>query len=442
MKKIMLTYLLSTISMLSCISQKNTNVSYSRNDDGNIRTYTYNNDEVRIEIKYTGDIYFNESETAVQSVSANGYLRYNKDGNKIYISPGDNGTVFYEINGGDKKTSLDASESAFLAAAIKTLIEHGVGAKDRVARIYKKDGTAAVLKEVVNLKADYVKGIYMNYLLETNTLSKADMIDIANKVATIMESDFEKRKLLSDFSKKYLSDEATTLAYLKAVKTIGSDFEKSNATKHILSEPLTAAQFTEVLSLTQNIGSDFEKSNVLKEVLANNKISTAQFSEVLKATATIGSDFAKASVLREIFDNNTISAGQFSEVIKTIATIGSDFEKANIIKNVLDNNKLPESQFNEMLDAISEIGSDFEKANVLKQVARQKIINESQWLNLISKTEKLSSDFEKSNVLIEIASHMPIAEKVKAAYMKTAKTISSDHEYGRVMRVLKENDNQ
>ena len=406
MKKIIFTYLFAGCFILSCRSQKgHSSVSYSSDGNGGKgqHSISINDDNGYLEVKYTGDIIFNEEETAIKSISPNGYIRYKRNGKKIEATAGENGRIEYEVNGGDKKTDLNNDEALLLTSAIKMLIRYGIGAGERVERIYKKGGSTAVLNEVRNMKSDFVKAIYLDYLLETNSLTADEMTGIANQTKTLIGSDFEKGKLLSKFSSKYLANETTAQAYLGAVKSISSDFEKANAVKIILKEWLSPAQFTEVLQLTKFISSDFEKSNVLKEVLQNNKI----------------------------------SADQFSEVLQTTATINSDFEKANVLKSILNNNKLPEAQFNETLNIITNISGDFEKGNILKQVAEGEITNEAQWITLISSTAKLSSDFEKGNVLATIASKMPATENLKAAYLKSAKTLSSDFEYGKAIRAMK-----
>jgi deoxyribose-phosphate aldolase len=362
-----------------------------------------NDDNGSLEVKYTGEISFNEEETAIRSISRDGYLKFKKNGRKLVVTADDNGLPVYEINGADKKNTLNDDEKAFLTEAIKVMIEYGVGAKDRVERIHKKGGSKAVMEETKNMKSDYVKSIYLEYLLETNTLSPTEMTEIANNVQFLIKSDFEKGKLLKKFSSKYLANDATAHAYLGAVKSISSDFEKAGAVKVILNQTLTQEQFLQVMEVANSIGSDFEKANVLKEVIANNKISPNEFSEVLHAASRIG----------------------------------SDFEKANVLKQIVKNDKLPEEQFTETLSVVTSVGSDFEKANVLKQIAGTEMKEESQWISLIGSTEKVSSDFEKSNVLSDIAVKMPPSENVKSAYMKAAKTISSDYDYGRAIRAIK-----
>ncbi|MDB5231290.1 MAG: hypothetical protein JWN76_2095 [Chitinophagaceae bacterium] len=401
--KIFLLALCAFLSTLSqCFSQKtHTSTSYISDDNG-WQTIKITDDNGDLEIKYIGDITFTDDETAIKTISANGSLTYKKDGTTIKVTPDAGGQVFYEVNGGERKTTLRKEESELLSLAIQTMIGYGIGAKERVERIYKKAGSKGVLNEVNKMKTDYVKSIYLDYLLATNSLTADEMTSIANNVKETIGSDYEKGKLLSKFSEKYLSNTVTLAAYLGAIKAIGSDYEKAKAIKIILKQPLVADRFTDVLQITNSISSDYEKAGVLKQVLENNKISATQFSEVLRATASIH----------------------------------SDYDKGNVLKALL-NNKLPEAQFDLALATAAGIKSDYEKANILKVLATTEVGSETQWISLINAAEKISASYEKKNLLISIAGRMKMTDNVKEAYTKAAKTISSDYEYGQAMRALK-----
>lgn len=438
MKKLVSALFFSAALMFSCSSQKNSHSYYSSYDsNGGTHSITINDDNGSLAIKYAGEISFNESETGIDKISENGFLKYAKNGKKITVTPGDNGKPFYEINGGAKKQALSDDEAILVANAIKTMIGYGIGAKDRVQRIYAKNGTDGVLTEVHKLKSDFVKSIYLEYLVTSNKVTGAEMKLLADNIRTEINADFEKANLLKKVSNKYLQDPAISQAYLDAVKSIGSDFEKANAVKKLLAEPLSTGQFTEVLAVSMDIHSDFEKANVLKSVLEKNDIPADQFTQLLKAVGSINSDFEKANVLKQVLSKGRLPEQSFNQVFAVANNINSDFEKANLLKEVLTRNDLPEAEFNTALNAIININSDFEKANVLKLLTKTKIKTDDQWITLLNTSEKMSSDFEKSNLLIAIADKMPGSDNVKGAYLKAAKSIGSDFEYGKVMRAVK-----
>lgn len=397
---------------------------------------TFINDGISLKMEYDGKITFTEDEKAIQSISSDGYLRYKKDDVKIIAESNSKGEITYEIYEDGEKIGLNERGKKLLAEAISEMISLGIDAEGRVERIYKKSGTGAVMQEVEKMRSDYVKSIYMEYLLANASLSPNEMTEIAQKAGDLISSDYEKGKLLGKFSAQYLKNPQTAQAYLNAVASISSDFEKANVLKNILKQSLTNEQFTQVMRVSNAISSDFEKANVLKSVLKNNKLSTNQFSETLKTIATISSDFEKANVLKSILGDNTLSESGFNETLAVISDISSDFERANVLKYLMDKGIFAGEGFNKLLGLISDMGSDFEQANVLKRLIDKDIKNEEQWVGIINTTSKLGSDFEKSNVMVQIGRNMPKTEKVKVAYLKVAKTISSDSEYGKVMRAI------
>lgn len=422
MKK--LTYISLAVAILSIFAQSqswaqkkssSSSMSISRNNDNGrgSGSMTMINDGVSIKMEYEGKITFNEEETAVKSLSPNGYLKYKKNDKKLVIESNSKGEVSYEFYDDGEKLAFDERGKKFLAEAIKDMVSYGTDAEGRVERIYKKGGAAAVLKEVGNMQSDHVKSIYFEYLLTNHQLSSSEMTEIAQKVGTAIDSDFEKGKLLGKFSGDYLKNTATAKAYLDAVISINSDFEKANALKNILKQSLNDEQFTQVFSAANTINSDFEKANVLKSVLKNNKISPQQFSEVLKTIASINSDFEKANVLKSVLSDNTLSSSQFSETLSVINDINSDFERANVLKQLIEKGVFAGEGFDKLLGLISDMGSDFERANVLKRLIEKDIKTDEQWIALINITADMSSDFEKSNVLIKIGRTMPKSEKVK-----------------------------
>src|SRR5580693_2607819 len=99
MKKTIITYFLAACTFLFATSQKTTS-SYSNSENG-MHSIIINDDNTSLEIKYTGDISFTDDETAIKSMSPDGYLKFKKNGKKLIVTAKDNGQIMYEINDGD-----------------------------------------------------------------------------------------------------------------------------------------------------------------------------------------------------------------------------------------------------------------------------------------------------------------------------------------------------
>lgn len=360
-------------------------------------------DDLFLEIKYSGEVKFNDDETAIASIPLDGYIKYKKNGKKLTIESGPNGEILYAINGGSKKSVLDDTEKLFVEAVIKEMIVHGLGAKDRAERIYKKGGATALLSEIALLKSDYVKGIYFEALINTDALSPSELALSLEKIGSLLESDYEKGKLLKQFSADKLTDIASSQAYFNTVKKIGSDYEKANVLK----------------------------------VLIKNQLNGEQFAQVLDAAKSIESDFEKANLLKKLMEQPGLSVDRFDKALTVANTIDSDFEKANVLKHLMDKGVFEGESFNKLLSSIAQIDSDFEKANIFKELAGGGLKTEEQWIGLLNETGKISSDFEKANVLKSMVKRMPATEKVKTVFMTAAKTINSDAEYGSVMKAIR-----
>ena len=401
MKKTLITISLCCLIIFSGKSQSSSSsTSITTDDKKGSYTISINDGLGSLKIEASGEISFNETETAIENLSEDGYIRYKKNGKKITAEKGSDGKIYYTYNGGAKTQALNEEGNKFLMDAIRVMIEHGVDAKGHVARIYKKGGSAAVLNEFDNMKSDYVKKMMIEYLMKYDALSADEMTSIANKVGKQMSSDYEKAGLLSQFSGKYLSNPATAAAYLRAVKTIGSDYEKANALKTIFKQPLNDEMFAQVTDIANSVGSDYEKAGILEDIISNGSLNDTKFSAVIAAAKSIGSDYEKANVLEMIFSKSDI----------------------------------PQNHFTETIAAVASIGSDYEKSSVLQKLAGRKIVSEANWISIIQAAQNIGSDYEKANTLQAIAGNMPKTENVKSAFKVAAKTISSEYEYGKLVK--------
>lgn len=369
----------------------------------NGNTIIINNGKDKLEINYTGEIKFTDDEAVIKSMSKNSYLKYWKNDRKLRVKCNVNGELTYEMfDNGRKLNPEDAEGKKFLAEAIQGMISVGFDAQSRMKRIVEKGGLRALLNEVDRLNNDFIKSMYLEYLITSDSIHPDQITEIAKKIGTQIGSDFEKGKLLQKFSPTQLKDSLTSKAYFEAVVNVGSDFEKANALKHIIKQPLSKEQFDSALSTSNSVGSDFEKANILKELL-----------------------------------HQEIVAGEnLSPFLNSADHVGSDFEKANILKELIDKKRFEGKNFTNLLGSINRVGSDFEKTNLLKKLANIELQTEEQWIGLINETAKIDSEFERGNVLVQIAGKMPKSEEVKTSYMNVAKTINSEVDYGKVVKAV------
>jgi hypothetical protein len=421
-----------------------------------------------IEVHYDGEIHFNDSETAIQSISPYGFIKYRKNDREFEAQSNSHGQIDYKFYNDGRQVSLDEKDrQRFLAMAIQDLISYGFDAKNRFDKIYAKGGAPAVLTEVDRLKGDYIKALYMEYLLDGPKLEQENLGEIAKKIGSGLGSDFDKERLLDKFP--VITDSATTFAYFKAVKTIGSDFNRSNAIRHFYDQPLNDNQGLLILNAIKTVGSDFEKSQLLGQFpsrylqdtlltdpyldavrsigsdfekanairnLYNQRLTSGQVQQVLFVANTLGSDFEKANILKELIAKENLDSAVYNALLNVSGGVGSDFEKANILREMIRKKIYAGETFNNLISTINHVGSDFERVNLLKELAGKNIETDEQWIALINACGQIQSSFDKSNFMVELATKMPKNDAVRGSYLKVAKTIPEDAEYGRVVKAV------
>jgi len=390
-----------------------------------------------LSINYSGEIKFNDDETAIKSISHNGYLRYIRNDRKLLAENDSQGEIKYELYDNGKKINLNDQEGKlFLADAIKDMIGVGFDAKGRLDRLYKKGGSQAVLNEVENLKMDYVKSMYLEYLFSVDSIRQNEMTEIAKKIGSKLGSDYDKGRLLTKFPAEYLKDSSTAYAWFQSVKSIGADYEKSNALIYITRQALTKEQFIQAIDISNSIGSDYEKAKVLKELIFKTSFPEEGFDRTLDAVSYIGSDYEKANLLKALIEKEKPSEKQFDKLLDLTEHIGSDYDKTNLIRELIAIGIPTGASFDKLLSAVVHTGSEFDRANLIKEITRKNITSDDQWISIINATSEISSDVDKSNLLIMMAPNMPKSDPVKTVYLKVAKTINSESDLGRVVRAV------
>lgn len=94
-------------------------------------TIIENNNGSVVRIEYVGQAYFNTEETAIKSISPNGYVKYSRNGKELVAESDGQGRITYELNDDGKRSMLDDDDKAFLAQAVKDMIKRGHSADGR-----------------------------------------------------------------------------------------------------------------------------------------------------------------------------------------------------------------------------------------------------------------------------------------------------------------------
>lgn len=368
--------------------------------------HVYQDNNSSTEISYEGTITFTEDEKDILSISPGGYFKFSKTtfGNRraVHIESSGSGDLKRTYYVGKNEEPYEPEGRNWMADILPELIAtSGIGAEDRVKRIYAKKGASGVLEAITNIESDYVKGIYFKYLLNQKGLKENELRTIITQVGEEVSSDYEKSKLLQQVSGTYLQNNGTASAYITAISDMSSDYEKARVLNHILSQ---------------------------------GKLTDASFSKVLQAVDDISSDYEKAKILTQLLNKQNLPDAHFKQAMGVVADISSDYEKSKVLTKLLTNTKLLNENFKALLEVIGDISSDYEKSKTLSNLFSKTTLTENQYVPAFEVISEMSSDYEKSKLMQQVSKTMPKDKSVVMdAYKKTAKTISSDYEYRKVM---------
>lgn len=376
-------------------------LSYSRQN--NTFNLKINNKDGNMSLTVKGDVRLTHDDKGVQQISPQGYIEYCDKNKSLNISADRNGTLTYIVNG-IKKTNPATEDQSLIEECVKIMIANGVDADNRVKRIFAKSGSVGVLNETARFKSDYVKEIYLSYLLKNEKLSKDELITLLNKTDQYLTSDYYKAELLDGVMTSYLNNEATANAYIKTVSNLMSDYYQYTTIKKLLNALPDEKQFDQVLAIVANMKSDYYQSEVLKNLLNDHTISDTKFSNVMKIAANMKSDYYKSEIISSLLTNKTISKNRYSQTIA----------------------------------AMQDMKSNYYQSVILTQLINQNVKNESEWSKLIEYAGGINSDSYHSEVLMKIARTMPESESLKKELANAAKKIHSDYYYRKVKRMLDE----
>ena len=255
-----------------------------------------------VEIVYEGDINFNEDETAIQSISPRGYLRYRKNGDRLLAGNNDSGVVEYELSVNGRILDPRSEEGkAFLSRAIKKMLDLGFDLDGRIDRLYHKGGIAALLSEVDSVDGDYAKGRYLERILETDSLPPAMVTGVVDRIRDRMESAYDKERLLSKVDAGYLKNDSVAMDYLAAAKTIDGDYERGLAVRDYLrGEVKEGPLFDSLLSVVNQTEGDYEKGNLLRAMIRQDIRREQSWAGLIKSAAAMDGDYEKSNLLVEI----------------------------------------------------------------------------------------------------------------------------------------------
>jgi hypothetical protein len=360
-------------------------------------------------LSYDGKITFTDDERDIKSITPGGYFRFSKTtfGNKreIFIQSGSDGTLHRKYFVGKSEEPYEPAGRQWLQQMLPEIIATtGLGAEDRIRRIYAKAGLNGVLAEIGKMESDFAQATYYNHLLALPAMKDHELKGVLVHLDRQLDSDHEKSKLLRQTAPRYLQN------------------------------PKNAQEF---MAIVAGLSSDFEKAKVLTYICQVPALSRTSCEMVIPAVARINSDYEQAKVLRTVLARQELSPKAHQQVIALTRTISSDFEKNRVLLVLITDPRYVSANFGELLASISTLQSDYEKSRALSYLVMKQKLSTQHYLQLLPVVASLNSNYDKSRTLQKIRATMPADNaEVRAAYVKAAKTIHSDYEYRKAIAGL------
>jgi hypothetical protein len=293
------------------------------------------NDET--EMAYKGEIRFNDSETAIERISPGGYLKFRHDDEVLEAGADDWGLVRYDLfDKGQKVDSASGKGQAQLARAIRKMIAMGIDAQGRMDRLYRRGGYRALLERVDSLDGDYLKGLYFDRVLASDSVSSGEMVVVISKIGRTMGSDYDRQRLLAGVDTAYLKDDSVAWSYLDAVSQIGGNYEKTQALDHFLETRPTRERYLRLLDVTADIGGDYERSTILHRVIENGLYEGPAFDSLLAVVGGVNGEYERGNLLKDIIHQELKEDREWAELIRTTAQLGSDYDKSNLLVEIAE----------------------------------------------------------------------------------------------------------
>jgi len=361
-------------------SGSSTSIHSSNDDDDSSFQYISSSSGRCLQVAVWGKVEFSSDEREVAHISRDGrlYVRERRtDSDKeltVTWRDGDEPLYAYSVDG--ERADFEDGGRAWLSDLLpEVLRESGFDAKQRVARLRRQGGVAAVLSDISRTQSTSAKRAAYEALLKSGSLSDEDDARIARQAGNDlsssdgelravlaamgkqghvgppmaeaigaavehMSSDGEKRELLQQYAQQ--GDRDMLLVAMRHANSISSDGEKSEFLKSTVARYLgneDEALRSSFFNVTQSISSDGEKREVLMSTLPFAQRPNV-LSSVIEAGRQISSDGEKSELLIAILHRRCVTTPELKDAfMRATRTLSSDGEYRRVMEAMLEASK-------------------------------------------------------------------------------------------------------
>ena len=205
----------------------------------------------------------------------------------------------------------------------------GFGAEGRVKSILQKKGVSGVLDEVDQLEGDYVRRVYLQYLIANAPFNHATILPVLQRIRDHMSSDYDRRVLLTADRRENPARRTDGGRDLPVVGSMHSDYDRREVLNAVLQRrPLSPAVTQATIQAAGSMHSAFDKREVLAGMLSGSPSLTSDDKKTLLAAVTsIHSDYDAREVLVKFVQAYGVDEASRAPFFAAVDSIGGAYDR-------------------------------------------------------------------------------------------------------------------
>jgi beta-lactamase regulating signal transducer with metallopeptidase domain len=399
---------------------------------------TTQNGWTSLKVKIDGAIEFTDDDRDVKSLSPNGHFRLEEgswlSGRGYDVKADETGNLAKTYSVGRTSKPLDDEGHRWLGRLLPQVIrDTGIGAGPRVARILRHGGPPAVLAEIGLIHSDGSRRIYLEQLFSQATLNTEQLKDSAKLIRGI-SSDGDKAQVVITVDEKYFSGDLRPYLFA-AAESINSDGDKRRVLSDIIKKDAgNTESLVRAARSARHISSDGDKAEVLVEMADPYRASDELHMVYFEAVNSISSDGDRARVLSKLLEKHGDDRDTLARILRSAEKVSSDGDKARVLREAVSSYSDDQAVRKAFFDAANSISSDGDHQQVLVTLVRRQGIGTETLGGVANSAQRISSDGDKARVLVDLAATN--VEPVRDAFFAAADSIHSDGDRSRVLTAI------
>lgn len=433
MSTLLLIFSLMSLPVSWTQSTTSTVRAFSVTEEDNKHEITIKRDGSTFNVQINGYITLSDDDRDVVAISDGGYLRISKSAfgskRRIQIEASRSGQLTKKYFVGWRERDYEPEGRQWLSEVLPEVVRSsGVGAEDRVNRIYERGGMNALASEIGRLESDYVKALYIE-LAMCKKLSQSEMNQLVRLIGEELESDHYIAELLIDNRGLFTENPQRLAFYVDACRRIDSDHYLTEVMLAVVeSSQVSDEQMTKFLQASQSIQSDHYLATLLIEVLDSRQMNNSNLETVLSISQGIQSDHYITEVMTKALNSDQLTATALDRLLDNIGSIQSDHYVTEVITDLFENMRLPENINGKLLESIgNNVASDHYQATCLKSFLDRQQLSAATLNAFVETVGRINSDSYVADVMEEAADEDELTDNQLISLLKACRNINSDH---------------